>query len=162
VPAFIPSVSYRSDGTVGVTYYDFRGGAATASSLPTDYWLTRSGDGIVWRETQIAGPFDLATAPIAEGLFVGDYQSLASYGEVFLPFFVQTNSGDLGNRTDVSASLTETAIPATGQAVAPPRRTEKLVRAQTAPPLAPTPELSQRLRDNVLRAIQRRRHSPGG
>jgi hypothetical protein len=162
VPAFIPSVSYRSDGTVGVTYYDFRGGAATASSLPTDYWLTRSGDGIVWREAQVTGPFDLATAPIAEGLFLGDYQSLASYGEVFLPFFVRTNSGDLGNRTDVFASLTEPAIPATGQAVASPRATAKLIRAQTAPPLAPTPELSQRLRDNVLRAIQRRRQSPGG
>jgi len=161
VPAFIPAVSYRSDGTVGVTYYDFRGGVATASSLPTDYWLTRSGDGIVWRETQVSGPFDFATAPIAEGLFVGDYEALASYGEVFLPFFVQTNSGDLANRTDVFANLTEAAI-SQGQAAASPRATKKLIRAQTAPPLAATPEMSQRLRDNVLRAMQRRRHGPGG
>jgi hypothetical protein len=160
VAAFIPTVTYRSDGTVGVTYYDFRGGAATASSLPTDYWLTHSGDGIVWRETQVTGPFDFSIAPVAEGLFVGDYQALASFGEVFLPFYVQTNNGNLANRTDVFTNLSETAIPGPVE-VAPvmaarPQPRETLVRARWAPALALTPELAQRLRDNALRVVQRR------
>jgi hypothetical protein len=51
----------------------------------------------------VAGAFDLKTAPDAEGFFVGDYQGLAAIGSSFVPFFVQTNSGNLGNRTDVFA-----------------------------------------------------------
>ena len=162
VPAFEPSIAIRSDGTMGISYYDFRNNTASPATLPTDYWITRSGDGIVWRETHVSGSFDLDVAPVAEGLFLGDYQGLGSIGEAFVPFFVQTNDGNFANRTDVFASLSATAIPV-GGARAKTLATqggETLVRARTAPPLAMTPEFAQRMRENVLRVMQRR--LPGG
>jgi hypothetical protein len=38
--AFTPSVAVAADGTVGVTYYDFRNNTDTPG-LPTDYWFVR-------------------------------------------------------------------------------------------------------------------------
>src|SRR5258708_22959270 len=40
--AFPPSVAVNSDGTVAVTYYDFRNNDA-GSGLATDYWLVHAG-----------------------------------------------------------------------------------------------------------------------
>ena len=42
---------------------------------------------MTWLESHVTGPFDLATAPNAEGLFVGDYQALTMIKTVFLPFY---------------------------------------------------------------------------
>jgi hypothetical protein len=161
VAAFEPTVAYRSDGTVGVSYYDFRGGQATPSSLPTNYWLTRSGDGIVWRETSVTGTFDLSIAPNALGLFLGDYQGLGSVGENYLPMYVQTNGGNPANRTDVFANRSASIIEAAFEkaVILPP--TETTARAREAAPLAFSPELAQRLRDNVVRVIERRKHGAG-
>jgi len=90
-----------SNGTVGITYYDFRNLApGNTTTLPTDYWFISSSDGFT-ANTHITGPFDMKTAPVAEGFFVGDYEGLATVGTSFRPFFVATNSGDLTNRTDV-------------------------------------------------------------
>jgi hypothetical protein len=162
VPAFEPSIAIRSDGTMGISYYDFRNNTASPTTLPTDYWITRSGDGIVWRETRVSGSFDLDVAPIAEGLFLGDYQGLGSIGEAFVPFFVQTNDGNFANPTDVFASLTVSAIPAAGAKAkaAAPLGGQTLVPARNATSLAVTPELEQRMRENVARVMQRR--LPGG
>jgi Neuraminidase (sialidase) len=105
-PAFNPNISVNSSGTVAVTYYDFRNLAdGNTTTLPTDIWQTTSADnGTTFaNETHLAGVFDLKTAPDAEGFFVGDYQGLVAIGSTFVPFFVQTNSGNLGNRTDVFA-----------------------------------------------------------
>jgi hypothetical protein len=33
--------------------------------------------------------------------FVGDYEGLAHAGNMFVPFFVQANSGNTANRSDV-------------------------------------------------------------
>lgn len=104
VQAFTPSVHVRRDGSVGVTYYDLRSNTADPATLPTDLWLTRSPDGNTWRESRVTAPFDLSTAPFAGGLFLGDYQGLASIGPVFVPFFVKT-TGDLNNRNDVFSHL---------------------------------------------------------
>ena len=109
VPAFTASVSVASDGTVAVTYYDFRGNTPDPNTLFTDYWIVtcRSScdDAASWSsETHIAGPFDMLTAPFAGGFFVGDYEGLAAVGKGFLAFFVQANSGDLNNPTDVFAA----------------------------------------------------------
>ena len=58
--------------------------------------------GATWsEETHIAGPFDMKTAPDARGLFVGDYEGLTAVGNSFLPFFVQANSGNTSDRTDM-------------------------------------------------------------
>ncbi len=103
-PGFTPSIHVNSDGTVGVTYYDFRNLAAgNTTTLPTDYWFTSSTDhgATFGNEAHIAGPFDMLTAPNAGGFFVGDYEGLDTSGTSFQPFFVQANSGDTTNRTDV-------------------------------------------------------------
>jgi hypothetical protein len=102
VPAFTPTLAVLSGGLVGVTYYDFRQ-AGTATFQPTDFWLTVSRDGTAWRETRLAGNFDLLDAPNANGLFVGDYQGLTGDGSTFVASYVRTNTGDTSNRTDVFA-----------------------------------------------------------
>jgi hypothetical protein len=93
-----------SDGTVGVTYYDFRNNTASAG-LPTDYWMVHCHGTCInpanWLENHIAGSFDMEIAPVARGFFVGDYQGLSNAGSSFLTFFVQTNQGNIANRTDV-------------------------------------------------------------
>lgn len=102
VEAFEPAITVRSDGTIGVTYYDFHDNTSDPATLPTDYWLTQSSDGTNWQESRVSDPFDLDLAPNAEGLFMDDYQGivgLASTG--FLPFFVQTNDAGTANRADV-------------------------------------------------------------
>jgi hypothetical protein len=105
-PAFTASVHVARDGTVGVTYYDFRNlQPDNTTTLPTDYWLARSRDGgTTWSETHVAGPFDMKTAPFARGYFLGDYEGLTTSGTNFLPFFVQANSGNASNPTDVFAT----------------------------------------------------------
>ncbi len=68
-PAFTPTVHVRGDGVIGVTYYDFRNNTADRATLPTDYWIALSTDALTFRESHLSGPFDLATAPDAGGLF---------------------------------------------------------------------------------------------
>ncbi len=107
ISAFTPSIHAASDGTVGVTYYDFRNNTL-AAGLPTDYWIVHCHDGCInpsnWAENHVAGSFDMETAPISRGFFVGDYEGLSNVGNSFLPFFVQTNSGNTVNPTDVFAT----------------------------------------------------------
>jgi hypothetical protein len=102
--AFTASVAVAADGTVGVTYYDLRNNTP-APGLPTDYWLVHCHSGCTnsanWSEAHLSGPFDMETAPISRGYFVGDYEGLAASGNDFLAFFVATNSGNTANRTDV-------------------------------------------------------------
>jgi len=106
--AFTSSVHVAADGTVAVTYYDFRNNTP-AAGVPTDYWLvhchadcTNPGN---WSETHVAGPFDIETAPFARGYFLGDYEGLANVANAFLPLFIQTNSGNTANRTDAFATF---------------------------------------------------------
>jgi hypothetical protein len=102
VQAFTAQAHVRADGTVGISHYDFRSNTNDPTTLPTDYWLLRSGDGGAnWNETRLAGPFDLALAPDAGGLFLGDYQGLTRSPTGFLALFVQTTREGPGNRTDV-------------------------------------------------------------
>jgi hypothetical protein len=114
--AFTPSIAVAADGTIGVTYYDFRNNTP-APGLPTDYWFVHchpatqdctSADS--WTsagETHVAGPFDMETAPFAGGFFVGDYEGLARAGNAFVALFGMANDGNLANRTDIfEATLT--------------------------------------------------------
>jgi len=102
-PGFTPSVRVNSAGVVGVTFYDFRNLSTQTTTLPTDYWLvTSTNHGASFgNEVHIAGSFDMLTAPFARGFFVGDYEGLTNIGKTFEPFFVQANSGNIANRTDV-------------------------------------------------------------
>jgi hypothetical protein len=95
--AFTPSIEVLPDGTLGVTHYDFRfntpdGGA----TLPTDYWFLHSHNGgATWAESRVtASSFDMRTAPFARGLFLGDYEGLATQGGQFLALFSQTHGTD--------------------------------------------------------------------
>jgi hypothetical protein len=109
VAAFTPAVHVLADGTIGITYFDLRDNTADAATLPAGYFLARSGDGgLTWSEARLAGPFDLATAPNANGLFLGDYMGLAGGAGAFQSLFVRT-TGDPANRNDVY--FTRTATP---------------------------------------------------
>ena len=101
--AFTPSVDVLPNGTVGVTYYDLRNNTPDPNTLPTDYFIVHSHNGgATWDAEARITPvsFDDTTAPVARGLFLGDYQGLADDGAVFKPLFIQTNSGNIANRTD--------------------------------------------------------------
>jgi hypothetical protein len=75
-PAFTPSIDVAPNGTVTVTYYDFRHDTATAS-LETDTWAVHRHAGeTAWSESHVDGPFDMAKAANARGYFVGDYEGL--------------------------------------------------------------------------------------
>jgi Neuraminidase (sialidase) len=103
VAAFTATVHVADDGTIGVSYYDFRRNT-TSQPLETDYWLVHSHDGgATWSENHIAGPFDMKWAPDSpgRGFFVGDYEGLTAVGNSFVPFFVQANSGNAANPSDV-------------------------------------------------------------
>ena len=107
-PAFTPEVAVNAAGVVGVTYYDFRNPDGMTTGQPTDYWFTSSNDhgasfGNEVRITPVS--FDMLNAPNAGGLFLGDYQGLDTSGTTFHPFFVQTNTGNTSNRTDVFATI---------------------------------------------------------
>ena len=156
VPAFSPTVTVRDDETIGVTYYDFRNNTVDPSTLPTDLWLAQSSDGVTWRESHVAGPFDLSIAPNALGLFLGDYHGLSSVGMTFVPFYVQTNSGNSGNRTDVFASL----VNASGTVAKAASTTT--MHAEPAPPWIMTNEWSQQLQATARRVLERRLSGHGG
>ena len=102
VPAFIPTVAIRDDGTIGVTYYDFRSNTLEANELATDYWLAQSTDGITWRESRVAGPFDYGIAPNANGLFIGDYMGLI-YPRGGVPAVLR--GGEQRQRRPIAATL---------------------------------------------------------
>ena len=158
VQAFSPTVAVRDDGTIGVTYYDFRNNTPDPTTLPTDLWLTQSSDGVTWRESHVSGPFDLSIAPFALGLFLGDYHGLTSVGGAFVPFYVQTNNGNLANRTDVFASLVNS--PGTLA-----KRAAVLSAAMVAKEAAPwvmTPDVERRLRATAKRVLDLRRFDHGG
>jgi hypothetical protein len=91
--AFIPTVQVAADGTVGVTYYDFRFNQQ-GPDLPTDYWFvpgTPDGSGgITWgAELRLTDKsFNFEEAPFSVyGKFVGDYQGRASAGNDLLNLF---------------------------------------------------------------------------
>jgi hypothetical protein len=110
VQAFTPNVHVLANGTIGVTYFDLRSNTADASTLLTELMLARSTDAVAWTEHRVSPGFDLGTAPVARGLFIGDYHGLASANNVFVPVYVRT-TGDLANRTDVFAVATR-SLPA--------------------------------------------------
>jgi hypothetical protein len=98
--AFAPAITVRADGLVGVLYYDLRNDTADASTLLASVWLATSRDGAAWVETPVLGAFDMAQAPNARGLFLGDYFGLASAGTTFLPL-VTSAAANVDNRTDI-------------------------------------------------------------
>ncbi len=102
--AFTPAVRVSADGTIGVTYYDFRNNTPDPGTLPTDAFIVHchpatSSCGTspaAWIETRLTNAsFDMRLAPIARGFFVGDYEALGTGGGQFMSFFsMAVSKGD--------------------------------------------------------------------
>ncbi|MGB0134467.1 sialidase family protein [Dokdonella sp.] len=151
VSAFLPAITVREDGKVGVTYYDFRSNTSDNSTLLTSIWLTQSDDGLNWSENQVAGPFDLSEAPLAAwgpttGYFLGDYQGLASSGSVFVPFYSRSGTGGNTNRTDIFAAPAVSASSSVSVAL---KHT-----AAVAAAVVVTPEYQHRIADNIEKIMK--------
>jgi hypothetical protein len=154
VPAFTPTIHVRADGVIGVTYYDLRNDTSSPASLLTDCWLVTSSDGVTFRESHLSGPFDLDLAPNSQGLFLGDYESLASTASGFLPFYVQT---------DAAAQVRSDAFiafpPATAAAQALAGATFQALEAPAG--MSPSPAARQRVIERIRLTRAQRRHQPG-
>lgn len=79
-PVQLPKVAVASDGTVGVSFSDFRAdvwGPTDGNELRTVLWLRYSRDrGENWTELRLAGPYDMRQAPLDSGglrYMLGDY-----------------------------------------------------------------------------------------
>jgi hypothetical protein len=93
--AFLPSVHVAADGTVGVSFYDFRNNTP-ASGLPTDHWLIHChaacSDPASWSETHVDGGFDTEKFPTPGGrFFPGDYLGLTAIGDRFGSLYIKSN-----------------------------------------------------------------------
>jgi hypothetical protein len=99
--AFTPSIAVGADGTVAVTYYDFRYQGSILGAA-TDAWAAfgdpQGPGGLTnpanWgNELRLTGAsFNLLNAPISGGWFLGDYQGLAAAGSHVDAFFSQAGS----------------------------------------------------------------------
>jgi hypothetical protein len=114
VSAFLPAIAVSpSNGTVGLTYYDFRTlSADNTTTLPTDIWFNSAppgGNFSAANEKHVTGPFNFLEAPNAGGNFLGDYQGLVATGTssfVGVDDITTCNSTDCGtNPTDTDAFL---------------------------------------------------------
>ena len=100
--AFTPMVRVADDGTVTVTYYDFRaeeGEAAPETPLNTDAFAIHCSEPSNWSdEIQLTeDSFDMTEAPFANGSFVGDYVGLDTDGTTMFPFWSMPAGGDPSN-----------------------------------------------------------------
>jgi hypothetical protein len=104
--AFNPSIRVALDGTICVTYYDFRNNDSDTPLL-TDVWAifckpTLAAPATVstnWgNEVRLTDEsFDFLQAPNARGFFLGDYEGLAAAGNDFLAFWSQPQDTDRAN-----------------------------------------------------------------
>ena len=106
--AFLPSIAVAADGTIGVSYYDFRFNDRRPG-LPTDHWLVQYhpsrrapatnpanwGDEV--RLTPESFDMEQAWSPTFE-YFVGDYEGLTAIGNDFVTAF---NGVDRDNVTSI-------------------------------------------------------------
>ncbi len=95
-----PPSHVGDDGTVTVTYYDFRNNTASPATLDTTHWAVHChaasencANPASWNEeTQDSPTFNIRTAPFARGYFLGDYMGLDSdRSGAFLSLFGTTD-----------------------------------------------------------------------
>lgn len=99
--AFIPSVEVAANGTLVVTYYDFRRDGGRGEK--TDHWAVFC-EANCTRRASWGGevrlnpfPFDMLDAPVAGGHFVGDYVGLVAARNVVHPLFGLATRPDVTN-----------------------------------------------------------------
>ncbi|GLI02214.1 sialidase family protein [Phytohabitans aurantiacus] len=108
--AAVPVVAMARNGTVAVTYYDFRNNTPDPATLPTDLWAVTCAKNCAqpgaWREQHIEGPFDARKVPSTSvGLLVGDYTGLVSVGGKAFVATYSVSTGDSANPVDVHSAL---------------------------------------------------------
>ena len=122
--SFNPTIAVADDGTLAVSYYDFRNDQAKVGVEATDVWMVfckpaarnpRSCDeGHAWgREVRLTdSPFNIKLAPVSaghRGLFLGDYFSMVAQGTSFWPAFVTVTgprqTAVFTRRVDVGSSV---------------------------------------------------------
>jgi hypothetical protein len=101
--SFFPSIAVAADGTIGVSYYDFRFNNPNPG-LPTDRWLVQchststsaATDAACWsNEVRLTdSSFNMEAVPIAVSgdFFFGDYFGLATAGDDFVATFAQPDN----------------------------------------------------------------------
>ena len=101
--AFEPAIAVDKHGTVGVIWYDHRNDRSGDVPLTTDVWFAHSRDsGGSWRQTHVAGPFDLRAAPSPTGFpRLGEYQGLAALRRGFAAIFTQAVPQAKDGPTDI-------------------------------------------------------------
>jgi CARDB protein/BNR repeat protein len=84
----LPTIAVASDGTVGMTYYQYQLKGSCANSGLADVWYARSSDqGRSWAEEKLAGPFDPKTSVFLEGVPdtgtpVHEYRQIGDYDDL--------------------------------------------------------------------------------
>ena len=147
--AFTPTVHVRSDGTIGVTYYDFRADTLDRTTLPTVYRLATSKDSVSWRESGVEDAFELRQAPVARGYFLGDYQGLSSNGAAFSALYARTGGSVANNATEiVFANLADGSLKRAG---------ESYLARPTPQDFVVTAALRERVRNHLEQVIAARR-----
>lgn len=106
--AFLPSIAVAANGTIGVSYYDFRFNDPTPG-LPTDRWLSRchpgpngpATDSACWtNEARLTNSsFNMENVrpnfPLSGAFFLGDYFGLASTRNDFVATFAQPDGDNV-------------------------------------------------------------------
>jgi hypothetical protein len=116
--AWVPAVDVADDGTIAVTYYDFRFNTA-APGVPTDHWIVHCHPSVT---TTCAEPddwgdelrltdtsFDVEKLPFARGpfgYFVGEYEGLSHAGNTFRPLFAIGLDDATNRTTDIVTATT--------------------------------------------------------
>lgn len=107
--AFFPSIAVAADGTIGVSYYDFRFNDARPG-LPTDRWLvlchpssahhatkaTNWGSEVRLTDSSFNMGAVVATG-MRGGFFIGDYFGLATDGDDFVSVFIQPDHDNVAS-----------------------------------------------------------------
>ena len=158
--AFTPTITVRTDGTVGVSYYDFSAIRTTTSTLPTGYKLAQSRDGVRWNGSEINGAFDLRKSPVAGGYFLGDYQGLASIGNAFAALYGRTTPTNVTNATNATPDITEIVFASVADGSLKRASLSSAAHYVAVPVpdgFVVTPELQKRVNEGIDRVVQQRR-----
>jgi hypothetical protein len=100
--AFEPAIAVNKHGTVGLMWYDLRNDRPGDAALTADVWFAHSHNrGRSWRQTHVAGPTDLRTAPLPAHNYVGEYQGLAGLRRGFASDFTLASPQAKDGPTDI-------------------------------------------------------------